>query len=1066
LPPGFSISPDGRTLVVNTSDPAFASLAQGQSRTFDFDYEVVDSSGARTTQSARITVAGSNDAPIVATPIADQSVPEDTAWTFQVPAGTFTDPDSPTLTYTASLANGSPLPAWLTFDATTRTFSGTPPQNFNGTLSLTVTATDGSLTASDSFDLSVTPLPPPTFDGSFETGFTGWDRTGDTRTQAGGTSGAQQARISTSSSDSLSYREIETFLGVPGGILANNESATNSSNGATIGSALRTTSVRLEAGQSFRFDWNFSTSDYSPFNDFAVFTIDELDAIFELADVESVGDGGSTGWRTYTFTARQTGEYHFGFAVLDTGDGSVASTLLIDNVRVESIGAPILTGTVAAIMEEDSGSASIDLLAGASDPDGSALRVENLDWHNSPGSGLPPGFSLGPDGRTLVVNTSHPAFQSSAQGQSRVFAFDYEVVDASGARTTQSARITVAGTSDAPVVASAIADQGLAEDTAWSFQVPAGTFTDVDGPALTYAATLADGSGLLSWLVFDATTRTFSGTPPANFNGTVSLMVTASDGRLSASDTFDLTVTRVNDAPTVAGASTGTTREDATLSSAGQLSPTDPDPGSSARWEVSGGTAAEPADYLFRAETLRITRSARGDPNAPVLYEDRFDGTAPTSDTSFGTGLAYSRSLTQAGGDLTLQDEDGNVGSGVGTPDPFNTVRTFLQSNANNASTAGLKKAADFTVTMTFDLIVPDDLREAYGFRLSDERSSGAGDDDVLELLVRRGPDGVVRVYLRQVDFITDTVTTLQALDLPLTTGADQIQLRLMHSAGSNQIGAAFDLLTAGTVTTTVSFTQFGTLFGADTPASTADDENYTFVNVLAFAPATADSYIEGQYGTLVVNQAGAWTYNLRNSDPAVQALAQGETVTDTFQVTATDDQGAASTPYPITITVQGTNDAPVSSAEGATEGVPVSGIILSNDSDRDHGATLANAERLESRLLNGGSGRDLLVGSSGADAFVFGAITDSGATVGSADVIADFVRSDGDKIDLRGLGVGLTFQGNSTTVSPNSFSFFEDAAGDRTIVQVERTGDATVDLAVVLRGTGLGLQSGDFLLS
>ena len=97
-----------------------------------------------------------------------------------------------------------------------------------------------------------------------------------------------------------------------------------------------------------------------------------------------------------------------------------------------------------------------------------------------------------------------------------------------------------------------VADQTVAEDTSWSFQVPAGAFTDVDNASLTYKATLASGAALPSWLSFDAATRTFSGTPPQNFNGSIDLKVTASDGSLSASDTFTLTVTPVNDAPVVA----------------------------------------------------------------------------------------------------------------------------------------------------------------------------------------------------------------------------------------------------------------------------------------------------------------------------------------------------------------------------------------------------------------------------------------------------------------------------------------------------------------------------------
>ena len=81
------------------------------------------------------------------------------------------------------------------------------------------------------------------------------------------------------------------------------------------------------------------------------------------------------------------------------------------------------------------------------------------------------------------------------------------------------------------------------EDHAWSFQVPTNAFADVDGDTLTYSASQGDGSALPYWIAFKAATRTFSGTPPANFNDAVDLKVTASDGFVSASDTFKLTIT-------------------------------------------------------------------------------------------------------------------------------------------------------------------------------------------------------------------------------------------------------------------------------------------------------------------------------------------------------------------------------------------------------------------------------------------------------------------------------------------------------------------------------------------
>ncbi len=80
-----------------------------------------------TTHDITITIDGAEDAPTLDNLIADQSTTEDAPFSFTVPANTFSDVDaSDTLTYTATLSDDSPLPAWLSFDALTQTFSGTP----------------------------------------------------------------------------------------------------------------------------------------------------------------------------------------------------------------------------------------------------------------------------------------------------------------------------------------------------------------------------------------------------------------------------------------------------------------------------------------------------------------------------------------------------------------------------------------------------------------------------------------------------------------------------------------------------------------------------------------------------------------------------------------------------------------------------------------------------------------------------------------------------------------------------------------------------------------------------
>jgi Ca2+-binding RTX toxin-like protein len=149
------------------------------------------------------------------------------------------------------------------------------------------------------------------------------------------------------------------------------------------------------------------------------------------------------------------------------------------------------------------------------------------------------------------------AFDSLLDDEIATDTFIYVVSDGTDSVSSE-VIITVSGMNDAPVLATALADQSSAEDTAVSFTLPATAFTDVDS-SLTLSATAVTGGALPSWLTFNAATRAFSGTPPKDFNGTIAVNVTASDGTLSASDTFDLVITPVDDPLTLASTRAGGT---------------------------------------------------------------------------------------------------------------------------------------------------------------------------------------------------------------------------------------------------------------------------------------------------------------------------------------------------------------------------------------------------------------------------------------------------------------------------------------------------------------------------
>jgi hypothetical protein len=83
-----------------------------------------------------------NFIPYLKSQIPDQRDTAGHPFNYQIPDGTFLDDDgNTTLRYTAKLSNGLPLPSWLLFDSTTRTFSGTPVTAATPTIKVTAADT-------------------------------------------------------------------------------------------------------------------------------------------------------------------------------------------------------------------------------------------------------------------------------------------------------------------------------------------------------------------------------------------------------------------------------------------------------------------------------------------------------------------------------------------------------------------------------------------------------------------------------------------------------------------------------------------------------------------------------------------------------------------------------------------------------------------------------------------------------------------------------------------------------------------------------------------------------------
>jgi VCBS repeat-containing protein len=160
----LSLAADGSyAYSLDNASNAVQSLGRGAVVAEHFSYTATD--GIVSVASALdITLTGSNDAPILVAPLADRQVNFHKEFSWQMPTGSFVDPDKgDTLSYRATLADGSALPTWLAFDAATQTFSGQAPKQVCS-VEVKVTATDkvattgsteGSLSTSDVFLITV-----------------------------------------------------------------------------------------------------------------------------------------------------------------------------------------------------------------------------------------------------------------------------------------------------------------------------------------------------------------------------------------------------------------------------------------------------------------------------------------------------------------------------------------------------------------------------------------------------------------------------------------------------------------------------------------------------------------------------------------------------------------------------------------------------------------------------------------------------------------------------------------------------------------------------------------------
>ncbi|MFY9315042.1 MAG: putative Ig domain-containing protein [Burkholderiales bacterium] len=539
--------------------------------TLELAATATDALGAGATDGFSLRVANVNDAPAVAVAVSDQTATEDAPFSFTVPAGTFADADAGDAATTfATLASGDPLPVWLSYDPDTLTFSGTPANEDVGTASVSVTAVDTfGATVGASFDLAVAnandaPLLAAPLADAFVT-----------EDEAFSFSVSLDAFADPDLGDTLTFSagELPAWLSFDPSTGTFSGLATNDEVGAQLVQVVATDlSGAIGTGLFALIVLNVNDApvagdDTATLREDVLTTIsgnltdndEDVDRQVDPAALLVVSPTGDIQGGHGTLTLAADGAYVYNLdndavqllredqVVFDSfeyllSDGIVTTTAMLTVTVVGANDAPVTTAD-AASLGEDAVSVSGNVLTNDSDVDaGTTLIVANAD------------------SRVLTYGTLHlatngayafelnAAAQSLRAGEQIEQSISYVASDGL-ASSDGTLTISVSGTNDVPVVANPIADQNAAAGKPFSFTFDAGTFSDIDaGDSLSYAASLADGSALPSWLSFDAATRTFTGTPPGSAGGgtapeALDLRVTATDtAGASAQDAFVLNI--------------------------------------------------------------------------------------------------------------------------------------------------------------------------------------------------------------------------------------------------------------------------------------------------------------------------------------------------------------------------------------------------------------------------------------------------------------------------------------------------------------------------------------------
>lgn len=448
-------------------------------------------------------------------------------------------------------------------------------------------------------------------------------------------------------------------------------------------------------------------------------------------------------------------------------------------------------------------------------------------------------------------------------------------------------------------------------------------------------------------------------------------------------------------------------------------------------FDLSGSAAPEPTTYVAdlpdvlnirEGQTLDLTLDFLGMTNHSVSYEydvSKVGGTASNTDISLssGSGLISIASSLPTSRSETIPISVSRDGIAETSETAYLTVQ--LSGNISFAD-GGSLKVIQLNILDDNKRVGGDGKDKLYGTDAAEQLIGGAGNDQYYitagDRVIELAGDGIDTVFTGVSHSLAQHVEnlTLTGSDNIRATG-NSLDNRLTGNTGSNVLNGRL---------------------GADTMVGARGDDTYHVDHI-------ADQVIESTNSgsdTVVATVSYALAANVEHLTLKGNASING--TGNTLSNGMLGNAGANA------LTGGRGND------------------TLEGNVGRD---TLLGS--VGNDVLVGGRGADALSGGKGADRFVFNALHDSGRSEAKRDVVSDFSRFQGDKIDLTALDA------NQLRVGDQAFTFigatkFSGQAGELrfqskdtvTVIAADVDGDGTADFSLAVSKV-IEFTTSDFIL-